>query len=137
MTPIFQFFCINWFGIGPLRNLASLSKFGFEFAEIFEIENRRLVSVSRGVGQMILSNPFFKPLNKLIEIVPLHPWIILCEIGLLMAWFSLFKFRKLTLMRGVDDSPYNDGPSRKNRSHCHVSLRLGGFGSRRNRIRLI
>ncbi len=37
MRLIFWGFCINRFGIGPFHYVLSLSDFGFEFAEIFEI----------------------------------------------------------------------------------------------------
>ncbi len=39
MKRIFCFFCRNWFLIDPLHYLSSRSNFGFEFAEIFVIEN--------------------------------------------------------------------------------------------------
>ncbi len=42
---IFWGFCINRFSIGPLHCISSRSDFGFEFAEIFVIENcLRLIS---------------------------------------------------------------------------------------------
>jgi len=38
MRSIFQGFCINQFGIGPLHYISSSSDFGSKIAEIFVIE---------------------------------------------------------------------------------------------------
>ncbi len=53
MRPIFQGFCINRFGIGPLHYISSRSDFGFEFMEIFLIEKRLPYSACRGVGDSL------------------------------------------------------------------------------------
>jgi hypothetical protein len=50
MRPIFRSFCINRLGIGPLHNISSRSNFGFEFAEIFVIDERLPDSASQGVA---------------------------------------------------------------------------------------
>jgi hypothetical protein len=47
MNRIFQDFCINRFGLGPLDYILSRSNFGFEFAEIFVFEKRLPVWLSR------------------------------------------------------------------------------------------
>jgi hypothetical protein len=85
MRRIFWGFCRNWFLIDPLHYLSSRSDFGFEFVEIFVIENnltswgvhdfptrrvresafeclkenpasRRVAMVSRGVAIQIYNN---------------------------------------------------------------------------------
>ncbi len=60
MNRIFQGFCINRFGLGPLHYILSRSDFGFEFAEIFVFEKRLPVSVSRGVDKIGWSINFFQ-----------------------------------------------------------------------------
>jgi hypothetical protein len=50
MRRIFWGFCRNWFLIDPLHYLSSRSAFGFEFAEIFVIEQRLPDSASRRIG---------------------------------------------------------------------------------------
>ncbi len=78
MNRIFRDFCINRFSLGPLHYISSRSDFGFEFAEIFVFEKRLPVS-SRGY----------------VESATLR----LNDTG----------SRRLTvsLVRGVDDSPYH------------------------------
>ena len=49
MNRIFRCFRIIQVSIGPTHSLSSCFDFGFEFVEIFIIENRLPVSVSRGV----------------------------------------------------------------------------------------
>jgi hypothetical protein len=46
---IFQGFCINRFGIGPLHYISSCSDFGFEFSKIFVFEKQLPDSPIRGV----------------------------------------------------------------------------------------
>jgi hypothetical protein len=60
MNPIFRDFCINHFGLGLLHYISSRSDFGFEFAEIFVLEKRLLVSVSRGVDKIAWSIHIFQ-----------------------------------------------------------------------------
>jgi hypothetical protein len=62
---IFWGFCINRFGIGPLLYISSRSDFGFEFAEIFVIEKRRVGESTR----MPIETSYFKPLNKSMVLV--------------------------------------------------------------------
>ena len=50
MNQIFQDFCINRFGLGPLHNISSRSDFGFEFVEIFVFEKQLPVLLSRRVN---------------------------------------------------------------------------------------
>jgi hypothetical protein len=54
----FRFYCINRFASGPLHNLSSLSDFGFEFTEIFVIENPLPVSMIVGSRQDCLEYSF-------------------------------------------------------------------------------
>ncbi len=70
---IIRGFCINRFGLGPLHYISSRSDFGFEFTEIFLLEKRLPVSVSRGVDKIAWSIHFFKPLNNSIVIVQYIP----------------------------------------------------------------
>ena len=56
MRRIFWGFCRNWFLIDPLHYLSSRSDFGFEFAEILEIEKRLADSASRGVADSATAN---------------------------------------------------------------------------------
>ncbi len=60
MNPIFRGFCINFFGLDPLHYNSSRSNFGFQFAEIFILEKRLPVLVSRGVDKIALSIHFFQ-----------------------------------------------------------------------------
>jgi hypothetical protein len=60
MNRIFQVFCINRFGLGPLRYISSCFDFGFEFAEIFIFKKRLLVSVSQGVYKIAYSYKYFQ-----------------------------------------------------------------------------
>jgi hypothetical protein len=53
MRPIFQGFCINRFGIGPLHYISSRSDLGFEFVEIFIIEKRLADLASLGVADSL------------------------------------------------------------------------------------
>ncbi len=46
---IFWGFCINWFLMSPLHYLSSPSDLGFEFPEIFVIEND---SPNRGIDKI-------------------------------------------------------------------------------------
>jgi hypothetical protein len=50
MRPIFRGFCINLFGVGLLHYISSRSDFGYESAEIFEIEKRLPDSANWGVA---------------------------------------------------------------------------------------
>jgi hypothetical protein len=65
MNRIFQGFCINRFGLGPLHYISSRSDFGYEFAEIFALEKRLPILVSPGVDK-IAYRIIFKPLNNTI-----------------------------------------------------------------------
>ena len=60
MNRIFQVFCINRFGLGPLHYISSRFDFGFEFAEIFGFKKRLLVSVSRGVDKIAYRYKYLK-----------------------------------------------------------------------------
>jgi hypothetical protein len=60
MNQFFRCFCINRFGLGPLHYLLSRSDFGFEFLEIFVVENRFPASVSRVVDKIAWSIHFFQ-----------------------------------------------------------------------------
>ncbi len=85
MRPIFQSFCINRFGIGPLHYISSHSDFGFDFAEIFVIEKRLPESARRGVAD--------SPTGRVGE------WPILWRGESGSRWLSV------SVSRGVDDSP--------------------------------
>ena len=69
-------FCINRFGIGPLHYISSRSDFGFEFAEIFVIEN------DGESTRLPIDTIFFKPLNKSIVIVHYIPGLFLAKLAL-------------------------------------------------------
>ncbi len=60
MNRIFRGFCINRFGPGPLHYVSRRSDFGFEFAEIFVLEKRLPVSVSRGVNKFAYRYNYFQ-----------------------------------------------------------------------------
>jgi hypothetical protein len=60
MNRIFQVFCINRIGLGPLHYILRCSEFGFKFAEIFVFEKRLLVSVSRGVDKTAYRYKYFQ-----------------------------------------------------------------------------
>ncbi len=60
MRQIFWGFCINRFSIGPIQYISSRSDFGFEFAEIFVIENRLPDSLRRGVDKNAYRYKFFQ-----------------------------------------------------------------------------
>ncbi len=84
---IFQGFCINRFGIGPLNYISSRSDFGFEFSEIFVLEKRLPDSTIRGVSD--------SPYQQYAELATLQ----LNDTG----------SRRLSasLIRRVDDSPHH------------------------------
>jgi hypothetical protein len=48
------------FGLGPLHYISSRSDFGFEFAEIFVLEKRLPLSVSRGVDKIAYRYNYFQ-----------------------------------------------------------------------------
>ncbi len=50
VRQIFWFFYVNQFGTGHLHNCLSLCDFDFEFSEIYVIENRFSVLLTRGVA---------------------------------------------------------------------------------------
>jgi hypothetical protein len=60
INQFFRCFCINRFGLGPLHYLSSRSDFGFEFSELFVLENRLPTSVSRRVDNIAWSIHFFQ-----------------------------------------------------------------------------
>ena len=78
MRRIFWCFCINRFGIGPLRNRSSRNDFGFQFSEIFVIKKMTpcIGESTRLPGVTLL----FKPLNKLIGIVHYTSGLFFCKI---------------------------------------------------------
>ncbi len=82
MNQFFRCFCINPFGLGPLHYLSSRSDFGFEFSEIFVLENRLPASVSRGVDKTAWSIHFFKPLNNSIMLVNYIPGLFFAKLVL-------------------------------------------------------
>jgi hypothetical protein len=92
MNRCFRFFCITWFGLGPLNYQSSRSDFGFKFAEIFEIEKLLPASVIAGSRQDCLEYSFFQTNKQTNFDSSLHPWIIFCQIGHLKAFFSRLKF---------------------------------------------
>jgi hypothetical protein len=59
-----DFLNINRFGIGPLHNCKSLFDFGFDFLEIFLIENRLRTIADAGSRQDCPRQPFLERLNK-------------------------------------------------------------------------
>jgi hypothetical protein len=50
MRQIFRLFYVKQFGTGHLHNCLSLCDFDFEFSEIYVLENRFLVVLTRGVA---------------------------------------------------------------------------------------
>jgi hypothetical protein len=82
INQFFRFFCINRFGLGPLHYISNRSDFGFEFSEIFVLENRLPALVSRGVDKIAWSIHFFKPLNNSLVIVHYIPDLFFAKLVL-------------------------------------------------------
>jgi hypothetical protein len=73
MNRIFPCFRIIQVTIGPLHYLSRCSDFNFEFAEIFLIENRLPISVSRGVGYRIFKRKHPISVSRRVVNSP-HRW---------------------------------------------------------------
>ncbi len=68
MRPIFQGFCKNRFGIGPLHYISSRSHFGFEIAEIFATDYEAKIGTARKVVKGTVDEPIYAKTSE----KPLH-----------------------------------------------------------------